>query len=57
MVYLLVQQDGDDLARGAAAAEVAGARFEQVTVPGRRQPGVTGRRLFSQSAKTSAAVP
>src|SRR5215213_7615514 len=42
MVYLLVQQDGDDLARGAAAPEVAGTGFEQITVAGRRQPGRHG---------------
>jgi hypothetical protein len=32
MVYLLVQQDGHHLARGSAAAQVARAGFEQVTV-------------------------
>jgi hypothetical protein len=42
VVYLLVQQDGHDLARGRAAAEVARPGFEQVSVARRRQPGCHG---------------
>jgi hypothetical protein len=57
VVYLLVQQDGHDLARGRAAAEVARAEFEQITAVADVNQAVTGRRLFAQSTKTSSAVP
>ena len=52
-----VQQDGHDLTRGPAAAEVALPGPSRSLSLADLNQAVTGRRLFSQSAKTWCAVP
>ena len=57
VVYLLVQQDGHDLTRGPAPPRWLGRGSSRSVSFADVNQAVTGRRLFSQSAKTSSAVP
>jgi hypothetical protein len=57
VVYLLIQQDGHDLTRGTAAPRWLGRGSSRSLSLADVNQAVTGRRLLSQFAKTSSAVP